>query len=191
MAGLCESGNEPPGSVKAILNLDRTEERKKLHALGLADQGQDPERILAFTLTYRRMNARTRRNIWRNVKMRLIDIKRQEIEFQCSEKSSLHLQSDVRCDYINSCNKNSRAGLAWLRLGAWKCNKIVNEEGERLCPLCREKDSYRHILLQCVELEQVRRKYLPPSMLSQNRSSLACLDLMGNREYEQKTDCFS
>ncbi|KAJ4447267.1 hypothetical protein ANN_09271 [Periplaneta americana] len=31
-----------------------------------------------------------------------------------------------------------------------------------------------------------RRKYLPPSMLSQNRSSLAYLDLMGNREYEQK-----
>ncbi|KAJ4435432.1 hypothetical protein ANN_18047 [Periplaneta americana] len=43
---------------------------------------------------------------------------------------------------------------------------------------------------RCVELEQVRRKYLPPSMLSQNRSSLACLDLMGNREYEQKTGLF-
>ncbi|KAJ4445108.1 hypothetical protein ANN_06907 [Periplaneta americana] len=31
-----------------------------------------------------------------------------------------------------------RAGLAWLRLGAWKGNKIVNEKGERLCPLCGE-----------------------------------------------------
>ncbi|KAJ4434509.1 hypothetical protein ANN_23071 [Periplaneta americana] len=45
-------------------------------------------------------------------------------------------------------------------------------------------------MLECVELEQVRRKYLPPSMLSQNRSSLACLDLMGYREYEQKTGLF-
>ncbi|KAJ4451171.1 hypothetical protein ANN_02613 [Periplaneta americana] len=136
-----------------------------------------------------------RRNVWRNVKMRLIDIERQEIELQCSEKSSLHLQSDLmlnwcRCDYINSCNKDSRAGLAWLRLGAWKGNKIVNEEGERLCPLCKGNDSYKHILLQCVELEHVRRKYLPPSMLSQNRSSLACLDLMGNREWEQKIGLF-
>ncbi|KAJ4429744.1 hypothetical protein ANN_21948 [Periplaneta americana] len=95
-----------------------------------------------------------------------------------------------RCDYINPCNKDSRAGLAWLRLGAWKGNKIVNEEGERLCPICRENNSYRHIFLQCVELEQVRRRYLPPSMLSQNRSSLACLDLMGNREWEQKTGLF-
>ncbi|KAJ4438548.1 hypothetical protein ANN_14495 [Periplaneta americana] len=136
-----------------------------------------------------------RRNVWRNVKMRLIDIERQEIELQCSEKSSLHLQSDLmlnwgRCDYINSCNKDSRAGLTWLRLGAWKGNKIVNEEGEPLCPLCKEKDSYKHILLLCVELEHVRRKYLPPSMLSQSRSSLACLDLIGNREWEQKTGLF-
>ncbi|KAJ4435895.1 hypothetical protein ANN_18515 [Periplaneta americana] len=58
--------------------------------------------------------------------------------------------------------KISRADLVWLRLEAWKGNKIVNEEGERLCPLCREKDSYKHILLQSVELEHVRRKYLPP-----------------------------
>ncbi|KAJ4432432.1 hypothetical protein ANN_21051 [Periplaneta americana] len=44
--------------------------------------------------------------------------------------------------------------------------------------------------LRCVELEHVRRKYLPPSMLSQNRSSLACFDLMGNREWEQKIELF-
>ncbi|KAJ4438481.1 hypothetical protein ANN_14426 [Periplaneta americana] len=33
-------------------------------------------------------------------------------------------------------------------------------------------------------------KNLPPSMISRNRSSLACLDLMGNREWEQKTGLF-
>ncbi|KAJ4436938.1 hypothetical protein ANN_17070 [Periplaneta americana] len=42
----------------------------------------------------------------------------------------------------------------------------------------------------CVELEHIRRKYLPPSMLSQNGSLLACLDLMGNRDWEQKTGLF-
>ncbi|KAJ4440928.1 hypothetical protein ANN_10776 [Periplaneta americana] len=108
-----------------------------------------------------------RRNVWRNVKMPSIDVERQEIELQCSEKYSLHLQSDLmlnwgRCDYINSCNKDSRAGIAWLRFGAWKC----------------------------VELEHVRRKYLPSSMLSQSMSWLACLDLMGNREWEQTTGLF-
>ncbi|KAJ4446017.1 hypothetical protein ANN_12703 [Periplaneta americana] len=46
------------------------------------------------------------------------------------------------------------------------------------------------IKFSCVELEQVQRKYLPPSMLRQNRSSLACLDLTGNRECEQKTGLF-
>ncbi|KAJ4427344.1 hypothetical protein ANN_24964 [Periplaneta americana] len=46
------------------------------------------------------------------------------------------------------------------------------------------------VFRQCVESENIRRKYLPPSMLSQNRSSLACLDLMGNRECEQKTGLF-
>ncbi|KAJ4439504.1 hypothetical protein ANN_07628 [Periplaneta americana] len=69
-------------------------------------------------------------------------------------------------------------------------NKIVTEEGERLCPLCREKDSWRHILSQCDETENIRRKYLLPSMLSQNRDSLAYLDLMRNRECEEKTGLF-
>ncbi|KAJ4449557.1 hypothetical protein ANN_00959 [Periplaneta americana] len=35
----------------------------------------------------------------------------------------------------------------------------------------------------------IRRKYPPPSMLSQNRSSLACR-VMGNKEWEQKTGLF-
>ncbi|KAJ4446417.1 hypothetical protein ANN_13113 [Periplaneta americana] len=77
-----------------------------------------------------------RRNIWRNVKMRLIDIERQEeIELQCSEKSSLHLQSDFMfnwCDYINSCNKDSRAVQRnhQLRMDVYRC--AGDEETHRL-----------------------------------------------------------
>ncbi|KAJ4435034.1 hypothetical protein ANN_23607 [Periplaneta americana] len=53
-----------------------------------------------------------------------------------------------------------------------------------------EVEKFKYLGATCVELEHIRKKYLPPSMLSQNRSWLACLDLLRNREYEQKTGLF-
>ncbi|KAJ4446810.1 hypothetical protein ANN_13508 [Periplaneta americana] len=71
----------------------------------------------------------------------------------------------------------------------------VGYDGRDWINLAQDRDQWRTYVraamnLRCVELEHVRRQYLPPSMLSQNRSSLACLNLMRNREWEQKTGLF-
>ncbi|KAJ4436706.1 hypothetical protein ANN_16838 [Periplaneta americana] len=162
MAGLCEGGNEPSGSLKAICK----------YVLPLT----------VISYLYVRVS--------RELKMQEGPLAVMMYEARTREGRS---RADSSCQDFSP--ESSTESCPFARIG------LRENPGENLNQVtCPDRDSNPGHLVsrpdaltvtpQCVELEHIRRKYLPPSMLSQSRSSLACLDLMGNREWEQKTGLF-
>ena len=103
---------------------------------------------------------------------------------------SLELQSRLKLEwgkeqYIGKVSKVSKLGLAWIRLGAWRMIKITDENGMRVCPLCKGEESWFHILANCEGLENWREKYLPLSFMESNREQRECLELLTGKYVEE------
>ena len=136
-----------------------------------------------------------RKNVWRKVKKRLIDINRQEIEGDCREKITLEIQTLTSINwgketYLEWGTWDVRRGLAWLRLGVWRVNSFKDAEGRRTCPLCGEEDSWLHILANCSASEDLRQRYLPNRFNDSNRGVLASCELLGKEEWLEATGKF-
>ncbi|PSN43784.1 hypothetical protein C0J52_20187, partial [Blattella germanica] len=107
-----------------------------------------------------------RKNVWRKVKKRLIDINRQEIEGDCRKKITLEIQTLTSINwgketYLEWGTWDVRRGLAWLRLGVWRVNSFKDAEGQRKCPLCGEVDSWLHKLANCSAFDDLRQRFPP------------------------------
>jgi hypothetical protein len=61
------------------------------------------------------------------------------------------------------CSRNERNGLAWLKAGVWKLRGIRRGWEKGICPLCRDNEEAKHILLRCPETKQevLERTNLP------------------------------
>lgn len=137
-------------------------------------------------------STRNNRNVWRTVKKRLIDIDRQYIEAECSQKISLTLQTELKLSwgrekYIDSLDGDDKSAIAWFHLGGWMAHNLTNEEGIKLCPLCDDHENWQHIIAFCRETEQLRLQMLPERFLRSDRGRVACWDLLGRIESESKT----
>ncbi|KAJ4437197.1 hypothetical protein ANN_17332 [Periplaneta americana] len=221
MAGLCEGGNEPPGSLKASKFQMKTLKRlfcviesftwenmplideetgKMTMAEWIPRIEKFVKRSLSFALALHIVQASVRVTTTDEMiynTMYPFDILQSPVYeiILMTQQSIIQLLNEFReiasvlcCVHFSVEKIKSSIISADIADHSPKLNGHFMNGIHILCG--PKKDSYRHILLQCVELEQVRRKYLSPSMLSQNMRSLVCLDLMGNREYEQKTGLF-
>ncbi|KAJ4438880.1 hypothetical protein ANN_14833 [Periplaneta americana] len=82
------------------------------------------------------------------------------------DKVALEIQSMIKTNwgtelYLYGGSREGRPGLTWFRLGAWRALKIVNEEGEIICPLCGRSETLHHILSECEATEALRKRFLP------------------------------
>jgi hypothetical protein len=75
--------------------------------------------------------------------------------FECSAMKSLILSQTNKWGvppYMTLCNREQRSSLMWFWLGGFLTNKhTLYRNGTRFisCPLCKEKETARHILLEC------------------------------------------
>jgi hypothetical protein len=93
------------------------------------------------------------------------DITRQNILAKMSGKSLLTPRREMnfnwsKIPYIEHCSRKEKSGITWLLAGVWKLKGISRNVGKGRCPLCLGEEDVIHILLDCLEIINWRRKFI-------------------------------
>lgn len=60
--------------------------------------------------------------------------------------------------YVKICKKSERSAIAKFRIVKFTWDSPKDQQGTRICPLCSAAESLKHILIDCIPLQQIREE---------------------------------